>query len=103
MRASRSPALRPNTSATKFRYCMPVRFSYRSGLSGMYAVTRLQAMGSALTEWPSIRISPSVKSSTPTTARIVVDLPAPLWPMKPNMSPLITLSDTPSTAFFSDP
>ena len=48
--SSRSAALISNTSATKFRYWIPVRFSYRSGLSGIYAVTFLHSIGSSFTE-----------------------------------------------------
>jgi hypothetical protein len=62
---------------------MPFMNSYRSGLSGRNAVTRLAPTGSFFTSWPSMVMVPSVKSITPATARRVVVLPAPLWPMKP--------------------
>ena len=58
----------------------------------------LAATGSFLISWPSMRIRPSVKSITPATARRVVVLPAPLWPMKPYISPGSTWRDRSSTA-----
>ena len=42
-------------------------------------------------ERPSIKISPSSKSKTPAIDRMVVVLPAPLCPIKPNISPPSTL------------
>ena len=86
-------------SAMKARYLMPVKNSYRSGLSGKNAVTCFAATGSSFTECPSMTISPSVKSKMPATARSVVVLPAPLWPIKPMISPALTVSDKLSTAF----
>ena len=44
---------------------------------------RLHSMGFSLMDMPSISISPLSKSIMPTTALIVVVLPAPLCPMKP--------------------
>ena len=42
---------------------------------------------------PSQRTSPESASSTPSTIRIVVDLPAPLEPTKPTISPARTSID----------
>ena len=50
-------------------------------------MTALAAMGSLRTSWPSMAMVPWVKLITPATARRVVVLPAPLWPMKPQISP----------------
>ena len=100
MRWVRAPAGMSYRSAMKFRNEMPDMNSYRSGLSGRNAVTRLAATGSRRTSWPSMRIVPSVKSSTPAHARSVVDFPAPLWPMKPTISPGSTCRFRSSTAFF---
>ena len=71
------------TSPIKLRYWMPVRYSYRSGLSGMYAVSDLHNTGFSFTELPSMKISPSSKPRMPVTARRVVVLPAPFCPMNP--------------------
>lgn len=48
---------------------MPVRYSYRSGLSGMYAVSDLHRTGFSFTELPSMKISPSSKPRMPVSAQ----------------------------------
>ena len=83
MRAPRADFSTPNISPMKFKYWMPVKNSYRSGLSGIYAVTALQATGCFLTDLPSMKISPSSNSRMPVTERSVVVLPAPFCPMNP--------------------
>ena len=87
MRASRSAFGTAKMSAMKFKYWMPDMYSYRSGLSGMYAMTRLQAMGSSCTHVPFTSTRPSSGCRMPQQILIVVVLPAPLWPMKPQISP----------------
>ncbi len=57
---------------------MPVKESYKSGLSGIYAISFLHSIGLDFMELPFIKISPSSKSKIPTTALIVVVFPAPL-------------------------
>src|SRR5512134_2835282 len=47
---------------------------------------------------PFTRISPELGSSSPSIMRNRVLLPAPLWPMTPNSSPLRTSRSTRSTA-----
>src|SRR5579885_3304615 len=47
---------------------------------------------------PSTRSCPEVTGDTQAIIRIVVVLPAPLGPRKPNTSPRPTLKSTPSTA-----
>ncbi len=47
---------------------------------------------------PSMKISPESGRSSPLRQRISVDFPAPLRPIMPRISPLRTLSDTPSRA-----
>ena len=69
---------------------MPVKALYISGLSGMYAIRFLQSIGFSFIDMPSIKISPSLKSFIPTIDFIVVVLPAPLCPIKANMSPFST-------------
>ena len=50
---------------------------------------------------PLIKISPSSKSRIPTIDFIIVVLPAPLCPIKPNISPPSTLKLTFLIAFFT--
>src|ERR1019366_10255946 len=59
---------------------------------------RLMAALSALKGWPRISIWPAVGSSSPVRQLMVVLLPEPLGPRKPNMAPGATDSDKPSTA-----
>ena len=47
----------------------------------------------AFTFLPLISISPSSGLYTPTSVLINVDLPAPLSPIKPTTSPLVTFND----------
>jgi hypothetical protein len=47
---------------------------------------------------PSTYADPDVGASRPHIMRMVVDLPAPLAPRKPKISPSRTVSETPSTA-----
>ena len=47
---------------------------------------------------PKIRSSPEVTGLTDAIIRIVLDLPAPLGPRKPNASPLRTSTSMPFTA-----
>src|SRR3989304_5299994 len=54
--------------------------------------------GSAETSMPPTRAVPDVGASSPHSMRIVVDLPAPLLPRKPKISPRATSNDTSSTA-----
>ena len=87
-------------SCTKLRYCKPVIYSSSCGLSGTYAIFRLQAIGSLSTEIPSKRISPSLMPIMPKQAFNVVVFPAPFFPMKPIMSPSSTTKLRLHTAFF---
>ena len=47
---------------------------------------------------PSMKTAPESGRSSPFRQRISVDLPAPLRPMMPRISPLRTVSETPSSA-----
>ena len=82
----------------KLTYSMPLMNSYKSGLSGRKAVTDLAPTGSFCTSRPAMVMVPSVKPITPATARRVVVLPAPLRPMKPQISPGETWRVRSSTA-----
>src|SRR6186997_1677506 len=59
---------------------------------------RFTSSGSCATSTPSTRPVPEVGFSRPQSMRIVVDLPAPLAPRKPKISPASTVRLTPSTA-----
>ena len=58
-----------------------------SGLSGMYAITRLQSIGLSRIGMPSTVIAPPSGVSRPQQALSVVVFPAPLWPIKAQISP----------------
>src|SRR5215207_2389755 len=58
----------------------------------------LTASGSRVTSTPLTSAVPDVGLSSPHSMRIVVDLPAPLLPRKPKISPRRTSNDSPSTA-----
>src|SRR5690606_14002290 len=54
--------------------------------------------GLAVTSWPQMNAWPLLGSSSVASMRMVVVLPAPLGPRKPNTSPGLTSKLTPSTA-----
>src|SRR5262249_19172714 len=58
----------------------------------------LTPSGSLVTSMPPTVAAPDVGTSSPQSMRIVVDLPAPLLPRKPKISPRCTSNVTPSTA-----
>src|SRR5258707_1279156 len=59
---------------------------------------RLTSSGSVPTSKPPTTARPEVGGSSPQRMRMVVDLPAPLGPRKPKISPRATSSVTLSTA-----
>src|SRR5574340_443298 len=59
---------------------------------------RLMVSDSVMTSKPATRPSPELGKSRPHNMRMVVDLPAPLGPRKPNTWPFSTASETRSTA-----
>src|SRR3954468_2766959 len=59
---------------------------------------RLTPSGSRVTSTPPTVAVPAVGASRPQSIRIVVDLPAPLLPRKPKISPRRTAKLTASTA-----
>ena len=65
-----------------------------------YSQDVYKRQGLSFIDIPSIKISPLSKSITPAIAFIVVVLPAPLWPIKPYISPFSILSDKLLTANF---
>src|SRR3954468_17936217 len=64
----------------------------------MYPIRRLTPSGSRVTSTPPTIALPDVGSSKPHNIRMVVDLPAPLLPRKPKISPRRTSKVTRSTA-----
>src|SRR5687768_16452152 len=63
-------------------------------------MSRLASIGLSTMLWPPTVTSPSVGGMKPVIMRMVVLLPAPLGPRKPNTSPLSTEKETPFTATF---
>src|SRR5262245_7121465 len=62
---------------------------------------RRTASRSAVTSWPATHADPEVGRASVHSILIVVDLPAPLGPRKPNVSPTGTSKSMPRTALIS--
>src|SRR5579875_798500 len=62
---------------------------------------RRTASRSRLTSWPATRAIPEVGCASVHKILIVVDLPAPFGPRKPNVSPAATSKSMPRTASIS--
>src|SRR5262249_3978593 len=62
---------------------------------------RRTASRSAVTSWPAAHAGPEVGRASVHSILIVVDLPAPLGPRKPNVSPTGTSKSMPRTALIS--
>ena len=77
-------------------------FSEEYGSWKIICISRRSGLISLGESWeiscPSKRMEPDVGSSRRSTSRAVVDLPQPLSPTMPNVSPRLTSKDTPSTA-----
>src|SRR6266704_4114880 len=73
---------------------------YAGAFSGRYPISRRASMGCSTISKPPTVTVPSVGGMKPVIIRMVVDLPAPFGPRKPNTSPRSTENDTPSTARF---
>ena len=58
----------------------------------------MASLGAAATSWPQITARPASGGKKPATMRIVVDLPAPLGPRNPTISPRRTVKLTLLTA-----
>jgi hypothetical protein len=61
-------------------------------------IDRIRVRSNCVMSWPSKTMLPAVGSSMRNTARPVVDLPQPLSPTSPRVSPRRRLNETPSTA-----
>src|SRR3972149_5415043 len=72
--------------------------SYSEKRCDMYPMRCFTPSGSVVTSIPPTCAVPEVGASNPHSMRIVVDLPAPLLPRKPKISPRATSNDTSSTA-----
>ena len=62
-------------------------------------IGRMRSLSWAVMSWPSNTMRPAVGSSMRRMARPVVDLPQPLSPTSPSVSPRRSAKLTPSTAF----
>ena len=62
---------------------------------------RRTASRSAVTSWPATRAEPDVGLASVHRILMVVDLPAPLGPRNPNVSPVRTSKSMPRTASIS--
>ena len=76
----------------------PERLGHRVTSPGTYASRRWIGTLSAHGRMPNTEIDPESVRSRPSSARMVVDLPAPLGPRKPCTSPAATLRSRPSSA-----
>jgi len=84
--------------ARSVRYSSTLRSSGNGLFSGMYAMWRLASAGSSATDTPQIAARPDVPAIVPARIRMVLDLPAPLGPRKPTISPGATEKVRSSTA-----
>ncbi len=82
----------------KARFSLTVRSSYSENFWDMYPIELLIRSRSPLTSKPSTLPSPEDGARMPQSMRIVVLLPAPLGPKKPNISPFPTSKLIESTA-----
>src|SRR5579862_5360539 len=94
----RAPASRPRTAASTRMFSRPVRLPWKLGSSTIAPTRESASARRAGTGRPRTDIVPPSAPVRPSSIRIVVVLPAPLWPRKPNAHPRGTLSDTRSTA-----
>src|SRR5437660_591368 len=80
------------------RFSQTVRSPSLVMACGITPMLRRALLGSWRTSKPSISPVPSVISSRVVIMRMSVDLPAPLGPSNPKISPSATSKETPSTA-----
>src|SRR6056300_1172473 len=73
---------------------------YKGLTSGKYPINDFAFFGSSIISNGPIFTEPSVGAKFPVNIRMVVDLPAPLGPRKPNTSPRFKLNVTSFTAKF---
>src|SRR5207247_1719766 len=66
--------------------------------SGRYPISRRASIGGSTISKPPTETLPSVGGMNPVIIRMVVDLPAPFGPRKPNTSPRSIENEIPSTA-----
>src|SRR5919199_6169490 len=82
----------------KARNSRALSFGYRYGVSARYPTRRLTSRGSWPTSKPATSADPLVGRTRPVSMRMVVVLPAPFGPRKPNTWPAATSSVTSRTA-----
>src|SRR6478609_6978897 len=72
------------------RFSQPLKYGYSSGFSTIQPICSIAFVNCFDTLYPQIEIEPAVGRIKPTSIRIVVVLPAPFGPKKPNTSPLFS-------------
>ena len=90
-RLAASPSLRFSSTVSSPKSLRP------SGTSAMPAEA-IRSGDRPRTDAPASRTSPADAATSPVIACSVVDLPAPLGPMRPTISPSSTVNETPRTA-----
>src|SRR3954447_4350114 len=91
----------PYSSACRRRFCSAVRYPSSVGSWKTSPMLRRTSSRSCATSWPATRARPPVGRASVQSMWIVVVLPAPLGPRKPNTSPRATSKLTPRTASMS--
>ena len=88
----------PYSSAWKRRFCAADRYTSSVESWKTRPMLRRTSRRLATTSWPATVAVPAVGSASVHSILIVVDLPAPLGPRKPKISPGATSNEIPSTA-----
>src|SRR5262245_15021591 len=91
----------PYSSAWKRRFCSALRYSSSVGSWNTRPMFRRTSSLALTTSCPATWAVPAVGSTSVHSILMVVDLPAPLGPRKPNTSPAATSKSTPRTASIS--
>ena len=98
MRSARRDRGMPYSSAWKRRFCSADRYTSSVVSWKTSPMWRRTSIRSPTTSNPATRADPAVGAASVQSILMVVDLPAPFGPRKPNTSPGATSKETPSTA-----
>ena len=85
---------RPYSRAAKRRFSIGLSFLKKAASTLTRLIRRLTAISSRTMSWPKTSTRPSSRVSSPQMSRMSVDLPEPLAPRIPWMSPRSRRSDT---------
>jgi hypothetical protein len=99
--STRCPRTRRGTSnsrANSSTFSRPVREASADSSCGTYPISLRTSIGWAAASTPKTATVPSSGFSRVVSIRMVVVLPAPLGPSRPNVSPAAICRSTPSTA-----